>query len=109
MAALMVAPMVLIELAVMRGMYTNRNWNIGISIAAVIVLAASFFFIRVQAGVGDTQFVKSMVPHHSGAILMCERAHLKNPELKSLCTEIIKGQQKEIEHMTAIMKKIQDE
>ena len=35
MAALMTAPMVLIELAVMRGMYTNTRANI--AIAAVLV------------------------------------------------------------------------
>jgi uncharacterized protein (DUF305 family) len=26
-----------------------------------------------QGAVGDDQFLRSMIPHHSGAILMCEQ------------------------------------
>src|SRR6266545_4308541 len=59
MAALMAAPMVLIELAVMRSMYQSRSANIGVVAVSIIVLVASWTAIRAQAFVGDRQFLKS--------------------------------------------------
>lgn len=101
MAALMAAPMVMIELAVMRSMYRNRMLNLAFYAASAIVLIASFLLIRQQTAVGDTQFVKSMIPHHAGAVLMCEKAQLSDPELKNLCKTIITGQNAEIAQMKA--------
>ena len=49
-----------------------------------------------------TLFIASMVPHHSGAILMCREAPLKDAELMALCDEISRGQRAEIEQMNAI-------
>lgn len=46
MAALMTAPMVLIELAVMREMYRVRGANIAIFVASALAVAACFGFIR---------------------------------------------------------------
>ena len=37
-----------------------------------------------------------MIPHHSGAILMCEQSRLTDPEVQSLCRQIVAGQQTEI-------------
>lgn len=106
MAALMAAPMVLIELAVMRMMYKNQILNMIYAGAALVILVASFVAIRAQTAVGDVQFIKSMIPHHSGAILMCERASLQNLELKELCAGIIKGQASEIDRMKAMLAKL---
>lgn len=47
-----------------------------------------------------------MIPHHSGALLMCGQASITDAELKKLCTEIIEGQQKEIEQMKAILARL---
>ena len=44
-----------------------------------------------------------MIPHHSGAILMCERASLKDAEIRELCRGIIAGQAAEIEQMKTIL------
>ncbi|EPK6321508.1 DUF305 domain-containing protein [Pseudomonas aeruginosa] len=44
----------------------------------------------------------SMVPHHSGAILMCREAQLSDPELVNLCQAISDGQRAEIEQMNRI-------
>jgi uncharacterized protein (DUF305 family) len=44
-----------------------------------------------------------MIPHHSGAILMCEQAKLVDPELIALCRDIVQGQSKEIAQMKAIL------
>jgi uncharacterized protein (DUF305 family) len=62
--------MVVIELAIMRAMYENRNFNIAIIVASVLAFAGFWTGIRQQVAVSDEQFLKSMIPHHAGAILM---------------------------------------
>ena len=106
MAGLMAAPMVLIELFVMRGMYPNKKWNVLIATAGVIALVAFWVCIRQQAGISDKQFLKSMIPHHGGAILMCEQSSIKDPEIKELCREILSGQRREIDQMKAKLQEL---
>lgn len=106
MAGLMAAPMVIIELIVMRAMYPDRKMNMIFGGVALVALVLFFVGIRAQAAVGDVQFVKSMVPHHSGAILMCNRASLSDAELKKLCSEIVSGQQREIDQMKVILARL---
>lgn len=101
MAGLMAAPMVLIELALMSGMYPNKKWNAVITTASVILLLLFWFGIRQQVAISDKQFLRSMIPHHGGAILMCEQAPINDPEIKRLCQEIISSQQREIHQMQA--------
>lgn len=101
MAALMTAPMVVIEMLLMRAMYPRQVLNGVIAAASLVLLVTSWFAIRYQWGIGDTQFLRSMVPHHSGAILMCREARLTDPEIKSLCAGIMDGQQREIDQMNA--------
>ena len=104
MAGLMTAPMIVIELILMRGMYRNRRLNALIAGASVVAGVAFFLFIRQQTGVADRQFLRSMIPHHAGAILMCEEARLRDPELQRLCQSIISSQQREIDQMTAMLR-----
>jgi hypothetical protein len=99
MAGLMTAPMVFIELVLMRSMYTNKKMNAGIVVGGALVLILCWMGIRQQTGIGDKQFLRSMIPHHAGAILMCEKAALKDPEIRDLCRGIIAGQQAEIDLM----------
>jgi uncharacterized protein (DUF305 family) len=101
MAGVMAAPMVLIELAVMRGMYRNARINSLIAVASVVVFVGCFAAIRGQAGISDRQFLRSMIPHHAGAILMCEEASVHDAEIRKLCETIEAGQQAEIEQMKA--------
>src|SRR5262245_49039233 len=63
MAALMAAPMVLIELALMGGMYPNKRLNAAIAAGSAIIFVGAFFFIRQQTAIGDTEFLRSMIPH----------------------------------------------
>lgn len=106
MAALMAAPMALLELVLMGGMYPDRRLNIAAVVASVLVLAGSFFAIRSQVGVGDEQFVQSMIPHHSGAILMCQQASISDPEIEDLCRTIVQSQQSEIDQMKRILSRL---
>jgi uncharacterized protein (DUF305 family) len=81
--------------------YMNLNKRRNLAIAAVSVVALSAFWvaIRQQAAINDRQFLRSMIPHHAGAILMCEEASIKDPEISSLCAGIVSSQQSEIEQM----------
>jgi uncharacterized protein (DUF305 family) len=106
MAALMAAPMVLIELAVMGAMYPDKWLNAALMAGSVIAAIVFFALIRYQTGIGDVQFVRSMIPHHSGAILMCREASISDSELKKLCGEIIESQQREIDQMQAILARL---
>ena len=74
-----------------------------ILLLGAVVLAACWFAIRLQAGVEDRQFLKSMIPHHAGAILMCEQAKLTKPDVKALCEGIVKSQEGEIARMRAML------
>jgi uncharacterized protein (DUF305 family) len=107
MAVTMAAPMVLIEVLVMWAMYQNRTLNLAIVAAASVATFAFFFMIREQTGVTDAQFLKSMIPHHAGAILMCEKAPLQDKEVKALCQGIVTGQRAEIAQMKAKLKNLE--
>lgn len=108
MAGLMTAPMVAIELMLMGRMYPNKSANVALIALSVVALAGFLYAIRAQVAVGDVQFLKSMIPHHSGAVLMCERAKLKDEEVKRLCATIIEGQRTEITQMNAVMKRLEE-
>jgi uncharacterized protein (DUF305 family) len=108
MAGLMAAPMVVIELIVMRSMYENKKLNIIIAGVSVIVAITFFMFIRQQAGVSDQQFLKSMIPHHAAAVLICEQAPLQNTGISELCKGIVSNQQAEIDQMKALLTKLED-
>lgn len=106
MAGLMASPMVVIELLVMGGMYPNKKLNVIFILVFALLTAVFFLLIRQQAGVNDKQFLKSMIPHHAGAILMCEEANITDPEIKQLCEQIRVGQQKEIDQMKTWLKEL---
>src|SRR4029453_17560869 len=106
MAGLMTAPIVVIELALMRSVYDNKNANIVIIAVSVVALGAFFLGIRQQAAIGDKSFLTSMIPHHAGAILMCERAPIQDAEIKKLCGEIISSQQREIDQMKSMLARL---
>ena len=101
MAGLMTAPMVLIELLVMRAMYHDNRLNMFIIAGSILAAVAFFLLIRQQGAVTDKQFLRSMIPHHAGAILMCEQASIEDAEIKQLCKTIISSQQQEIDQMKA--------
>lgn len=77
MAGLMTAPMIVIELLIMRGMYQKRIANMAIMGVSAAVFGLFWVGIRQQVAVTDEQFLKSMIPHHAGAVLMCEEAPLQ--------------------------------
>lgn len=105
MAGLMTSPMILIELSLMGMMYPNKKLNIAILAGSALALILFFTAIREQTAIGDTQFLKSMIPHHSGAILMCRKATITDPEIKDLCKRINESQRSEIDEMNALLER----
>jgi len=103
MAGLMAAPMVVIELLLMGRMYPNRNANIMLGIVSIVVMLLFWFAIRGQWAVGNEQFLRSMIPHHAGAVLMCRQAPVTDQRIQQLCQEIIAGQEKEIAEMKTLL------
>lgn len=106
MALMMASPMVTLMPLFMMKMYSNKKMNVLIYSSSFLILICSYYFIREQIFIGDRQFIKSMIPHHSGAILMCQKAKLLDPELKSLCNNIASGQRQEIEQMERILNRL---
>lgn len=106
MTLMMVAPMVVLMILAMLHMFPSKPANVLLIAIAVVAFLGSFALIRTQTTIGNTAFVRSMIPHHSGAILMCQQASLSDAELKALCGEIVKSQQQEIEQMKQILARL---
>jgi uncharacterized protein (DUF305 family) len=105
MAFIMVAPMVIVMLIVMRSMYTSPVVNVALVAVFVIGFAVVFAAMRTQTLVGDVQFLRSMIPHHSSAIVMCEKAAITDQEIIDLCGRIVKAQEEEIAQMQTILER----
>ena len=104
MAGLMAAPLVLIELALMTSMYHDKRLNALIAVAALVATVIFFLFIRRQTAIGDRQFLRSMIPHHAGAILMCQQTSIGDADVKRLCQNIVSSQKAEIDQMKVMLR-----
>lgn len=105
MTLMMVTPMALVMMVAMRSMFPSRTRNLLVVAAALVVFGVSYYGMRTQLAVGDEQFLKSMIPHHSGAILMCQEASITDPEIQALCREIVDAQRREIAQMKLLLEK----
>jgi hypothetical protein len=103
MAVMMVAPMAILMVVMMGPMYRNRAANLAIVGGFAALFALSLLFVRQQTAIGDVQFLRSMIPHHSGAVLMCQEAKLSDPQIRALCQQIVRSQRQEIAQMKAIL------
>jgi hypothetical protein len=103
MALVMWAPMAAVMLLTMKAMYPNKKLNSVLYALFGVVFVLSLWGVRDQLAVTDKQFLRSMIPHHSGAILMCEKAKLSASELRPLCGQIIQSQKQEIQQMKVIL------
>lgn len=105
MALMMWAPMGSLMLLTMPMMYQKKKLNMVLHAVFALVFVLSFVGIREQGLVGNSQFLRSMIPHHSGAVLMCEKAAISDVEIKRLCSEIIASQKAEIDQMKAMLER----
>lgn len=106
MTGMMLAPMVILMPLTMSMMYPNKKRNAAIVLTMSLIFVAFYFFTRQQTFINDKEFVRSMIPHHSGAILMCREANIRDMELKNLCTEIMESQKREVNQMKEILKRL---
>jgi uncharacterized protein (DUF305 family) len=106
MAILMVAPMAVVMMLMMGKMYPNKKMNTGIILAAIIIFILVLTGLRTQTPIGDVQYMKAMIPHHSSAIMVSKHANIKDPEVKKLSEQIIQSQEKEIAEMEAMMDRL---
>jgi peptidoglycan/LPS O-acetylase OafA/YrhL len=109
MTLLMVAPMAIAMLLFMWNMYTNLKMNYAIIAISVLVFIFSLFGLRTQTPIGDVQWMKAMIPHHSSAILTSSNANFEDAEVQKLADDIIIAQKKEIENMKAMIKRLQND
>lgn len=103
MAGLMTAPMVVIELALMGSMYPSKKLNAALIAGSVVAGIALWAAIRTQAAIGDESFLRGMIPHHAGAVLMCTEAPISSPDIQALCRQIVKSQREEIAQMKSML------
>jgi len=106
MTGLMVAPMAALEILLMNSMYPDKKLNVIIIAVSAALLMICWFGIRDQWGVGDKSFLRSMIPHHSGAVLMYRKASIEDAEIKKLCAQIVSGQNREIDQMRNILARL---
>ena len=108
MAVMMVAPMVILMLLVMGSMYKNKKLNYVLIAGFALVGILTFALARTQTPVGNKQFLRSMIPHHSSAILMCEESAVTDQEIIELCGEIVEAQEREIAQMEDILSRLNE-
>lgn len=107
MALLMGATMAIVMLAFMQAMYSSRLINFAIFAGASLLFAVSLWLVRSQITVGDTSYMRAMIPHHSIAIMTSSRADISDPRVRSLADEIIYAQDKEIAEMRYLIADIE--
>ena len=82
MALLMGAVMAVIMLGFMWSMYKRQAVNLAIIAGAIAVFAGSLFLVRSQALVGDVDYMRAMIPHHSIAVLTSTNANIRDPRVR---------------------------
>lgn len=82
----------------------------------IIVLATSVFgglalltINRDQSLIGDTDFMRAMIPHHSIAINNARKADIRDPRVRYLADRITRDQVKEIAEMNLLLQDIQQQ
>lgn len=103
MALLMVSAMAIVMILGMWSMFKNKWANIAMLVGFAVLFGAVFALGRTETFVGNEQFLKSMIPHHSRAILVCQESNITDPEIIDLCHSIVTSQQDEITQMQSIL------
>jgi len=109
MTFLMIAAMVFVMMGFMWGMYRKKVWNYAILGVAALTFILCYAGVREQTFVSDVQWMKAMIPHHSIAIMVSQKAHLKDPEAIKLAEEIIEAQEAEIAEMKRMIYRLEQQ
>ena len=79
----------------------DGNTPVAIPLIFLVIAAIAITLIRTQAFIGDNQWMRAMILHHSRAIFTSKmiRKRTKDPTVRKLANEIISSQEREIKEM----------
>lgn len=104
---LMGAVMTVVMLSFMWSMYKGRSTKITVILVALVLVVIFLFVNRSQALIGDEEFMKSMIPHHSIAINNSRKASISDPRVRDLADKILAAQVREIAEMKLLLEDIE--
>ena len=100
--------MTAVMLGFMWKMYGPQTAKVIVLAAAVVGGIALLAINRNQALIGDTDFMKGMIPHHSIAINNARKADIRDPRVRYLADRITRDQVKEIAEMKILLQDIEE-
>lgn len=95
--------MAVVMLSFMWSMYQGARTKIVVVAVAALLGVLLLFANRSQSLIGDTEFLKSMIPHHSIAINNARKASISDPRVRKLADQIIEAQVLEIAQMQQLL------
>jgi hypothetical protein len=95
--------MAVIMLAFMWKMYAGPKMKLATLVGSIVLGVVVLAINRQQTLIGDTDFMKSMIPHHSIAINNARKADIRDPRVRKLADGIIRAQVKEIAEMKLLL------
>lgn len=99
--------MTAVMLAFMWKMYHPNVAKIAVLAGAIVAGIGLLVVNRSQALVGDVNFMKAMIPHHSIAINNARKADIRDPRVRYLADRITRDQVKEITEMKMLIDDIE--
>lgn len=106
-AIVMGCVMAAIMLAFMWKMYEGQSTKLAVLIGSIVLGVIILAVNRDQTLIGDVDFMKSMIPHHSIAINNAEKARITDPRVRKLADGIITSQVREIAEMKILVADIE--
>ena len=95
--------MSVVMLAFMWKMYEGLGTKLIVLLVSIALGITTLVINREQTLIGDVDFMKSMIPHHSIAINNARKATIRDPRVRKLADGIIKAQVKEIAEMKMLV------
>lgn len=104
---LMGCVMTIVMLAFMWSMYKGTVIKVAVLGLAALLGVTVLLVNRSQSLIGDVNFMKSMIPHHSIAINNARKASISDPRVRELADKIIESQVQEIAEMKLLIEDIE--
>ena len=106
-ALVMGSAMTAVMLGFMWSMYEGAVIKMSVLASAIVLGGVLLYVNRSQTLIGDVEFMKSMIPHHSIAINNARKSDIRDPRVRELANEIIASQVREIEEMKLLIDDIE--
>lgn len=100
--------MTVVMLSFMWSMYKGTGTKILVLVLAALAAFILLWMNRSQVLIGDIEFMKSMIPHHSIAINNARQGSISDPRVRDLADAIIEAQVLEIEAMKRLIEDIEN-